>query len=367
MKFKTKRETLLKALSKVCNIIGNKTTLPVLANVLMEAAEGKLVLTGTDLELRITTEIEAEVESAGRTTLPAKRLLGLVSKFKGESVEFDTNENYHTVINCGTANFMIMGLNPEDFPAPMEFVPERTLKFKQQELGRIIDRISYAVSLDDSRKVLQGILFSVKEGNFTAVATDGKRLALVEKVLEDVPEGADGDIIITSKSASELKRIMEKEGEVTLEIDEKQVVFRVDSTVMTSKLIEGNYPNYKQVIPSSFAKKVEVPCSDFIDALEIVSIPLSDVSSSFVKLTFSAGKLLFESNSTIGEGKEYISIPYEDSDIALSFNPQFLADPFKHVGVDKVNIKINDEGFHPIGIETNDGFLYVIMPIRNNK
>ena len=108
----------------------------------------------------------------------------------------------------------------------------------------------------------------------------------------------------------------------------------------------------------------EVPCADFIDALEIVSIPLSDVSSSFVKLTFSAGQLLFESNSTIGEGKEYIKVPYTDDEISLSFNPQLLADPFKHVNVDKVNIKIN-EGFNPIAIETTDGFLYVIMPIRN--
>ncbi|MBO5761281.1 MAG: DNA polymerase III subunit beta [Lentisphaeria bacterium] len=364
MKFKTKRELLLKALSKVCNIIGNKTTLPILANVLLEAENGRLFLTATDLEIRINTSIEADVEIAGKTTLPAKRLLGLVSKFKGAEVEFDTNDKFHTVINCGTANFMIMGLDPEDFPAATEFTAQRSIKLKQTELSRMIDYISYAASLDDSRKVLQGILLSVKEGNFTAVATDGKRLALVEKVLENPSEGADGDIIVTLKAASELKRIMEKEGEVTIEIDEKQVAFKADVTTLHSKLIEGNYPNYKQVIPPGFAKQIEVPCSSFIDALEIVSIPLSDVSSSFVKLTFSAGQLLFESNSTIGEGKEYIQIPYEDSEISLSFNPQLLADPFKHVNVDKVNIKIN-EGFNPIAIETTDGFLYVIMPIRN--
>ena len=188
MKFKTKRELLVKALSKVCNIIGNKTTLPILANVLLEAEEGRLSLTATDLEIRIATSIEADVESAGKTTLPAKRLLGLVSKFKGAEVEFDTNEKFHTVINCGTANFMIMGLDPEDFPEETEFSARRSIKLKQNELSRMIDYISYAASLDDSRKVLQGILLSVKDGNFTAVATDGKRLALVKRFWKIPPK-----------------------------------------------------------------------------------------------------------------------------------------------------------------------------------
>ncbi|MEI3005164.1 MAG: DNA polymerase III subunit beta [Victivallales bacterium] len=364
MKINVKRELLLKALQKVCNIIGSRTTLPVLANVMMEAENNKLTFTTTDLELRITTSIEAEVEKSGKTTLPAKRLLGLVSKFKGDTVSFDTNENHHTKISCGTADFMILGLTPDDFPVPVDFTAQRTIKIKQGDLARIIDRISYAVSLDDSRKVLQGIFFSIKEGNLTAVATDGKRLALVEKLLDEAPVGSDGDIIVTLKAANEIKRILEKDGDVVIEIGEKQAVFKVDSTMIYSKLIDGNYPNYKQVIPASFAKKISVPCSDFIDALEIVSIPLFDASSSYVKITFTGNKLMFEANSNIGEGKEHIAIEYEGEEMSLSFNPQFLSDPFKHIGVDNVNIKIND-AFSPIAIESGDGFLYVIMPMRN--
>ncbi len=364
MKINVKRELLLKALQKVCNIIGSRTTLPVLANVMMEAENSKLTFTTTDLELRITTSIEAEVEQAGKTTLPAKRFLGLVSKFKGDTVSFDTNENHHTKISCGTADFMILGLTSDDFPVPVDFTAQRTLKIKQCDLARIIDRISYAVSLDDSRKVLQGILLSVREGNLTAVATDGKRLALVEKLLDEVPVGSDGDIIVTLKAANELKRILEKDGDAVIEIGEKQAVFKIDSTMIYSKLIDGNYPNYKQVIPASFAKKVSVPCLGFIDALEIVSVPLFDASSSYVKITFQANKLLFEANSNVGEGKEEIAIEYEGEEMSLSFNPQFLSDPFKHIGVDNVNIKIND-AFSPIAIESGDGFLYVIMPMRN--
>ena len=365
MKVNLKKDALLKALVKVSNIIPNRTTLPVLANVLLEAENGKLTLTTTDLELRITTTIDAEVEAPGVTTLPAKRLLGLVSKFKGENLMMESNEKHHTQICCGTANFMILGLTPEDFPVPVDFQPLRSIKLKQPDFARVLDRISYAVSIDDSRKVLQGILLSIKEGNMTAVATDGKRLALVEKLLEGTAEGADGDVIITIKVANEVKRILEKEGEVQMEIGEKQVVFRLNETVIFSKLIEGNYPNYRQVIPAGFNKKISVPTGDFVDALEIVSIPLSDASSSFVKITFTDNKLVFEANSNIGEGKEYINIEYADQeDISLSFNPQLLADPFKHIGVDSVIVKIND-AFSPIALESGDGFLYVIMPMRN--
>ena len=361
MKVNVKKDALLKALQKVSNIIGSRTTLPVLANVLLEAENGKLTLTTTDLELRITTSIEAEVEAAGVTTLPAKRLLGLVSKFKGEKMMMESNDKHHTQISCGTANFMILGLTPEDFPLPVNFESNRSLKLKQTDFARI----SYAVSMDDSRKVLQGILLSVKEGNLTAVATDGKRLALVEKLLEDAGAGADGDVIITIKVANEVKRILEKEGEVVMEIGEKQVVFKLNDTIIYSKLIEGNYPNYRQVIPSGFNKKISVPTTDFIDALEIVSIPLYDASSSFVKITFTQNKLVFEANSNVGEGKEYINIEYADQDdITLSFNPQLLSDPFKHIGVDSVMVKINDS-FSPIALESGDGFLYVIMPMRN--
>ncbi len=365
MKVNVKKEALFKALQKVSNIIGSRTTLPVLANVLIEAAQNKLTLTTTDLELRITTFVEAQVETAGTTTLPAKRLLGLVSKFKGENVLLETNEKHHTQITCGTANFMILGLTPEDFPVPVDFTFQRSFKVKQADFSRILDRISYAVSLDDSRKVLQGVFLSVKEGNLTAVATDGKRLALVEKLLDEVSEGSDGDVIITLKVANEVKRILEKEGDVVLEIGEKQILFKLNDTLVYSKLIDGNYPNYRQVIPASFVKKISVPCNDFIDALEIVSIPLFDASSSFVKITFAENRLLFEANSNIGEGKEYINIEYNDPEsISLSFNPQFLSDPFKHIGVDNVMIKIND-AFSPIAVESGDGFLYVIMPMRN--
>jgi DNA polymerase-3 subunit beta len=337
--------------------------LPVLANILFEAQGNTLTLSSTDLELRITTSLDAEIEREGKTTIRAKKLFNLVSKFIDDTILMDCNENHHTKIQCGTSNFTLLGLAADDFPVPVEFTPVKRIKFNESELSRILSQISYAVSLDDSRKVLHGLLFSVKEGALTAVATDGKRLALVEKVLDDF-NGTDGDTIIPLKSANEIKRLLEKDGEVMIEIGEKQASFQTDSFTLTTKLIEGNYPNYRQVIPASFSKKVEIPRDLFISKLELVSIALAD-SSAFVKLSFDNNSLSFKASSTdVGEGNDYIEIDYTDAKVDISFNPNFLSDPFKHSNADKVSIKMND-GYSPVAIEGGEGFLYVIMPMRN--
>ena len=156
---------------------------------------------------------------------------------------------------------------------------------------------------------------------------------------------------------------MEKDGDVFVEIGSNQAIFKIGDTVIVSKLIEGVYPQYRAVIPTAFSKKVELPCREFVDALEIVSVPLFD-SSAYVKLTFSANTLKFEANSiNIGEGHETMPIEYAFDEVAVSFNPQFLADPFKRLDVETVTLKMND-ATSPIAIKSNDGFLYVIMPMR---
>ena len=283
--------------------------------------------------------------------------------FIDENVLLDCNEKHHTDIVCGTAKFKLLGLPPDDFPAPVEFAPIKQIKFKAIDFNRILDQISYAVSLDDSRKVLHGILCSVNENTFTAVATDGKRLALVERTPDEF-SGQEGDTIIPLKSANELKRILEKEGEVVLELGEKQARFRTGRVDIFTKLIEGNYPNYRQVIPANFTKQVEIPVADFISRLELVSIALSD-SSAFIKMTFEDGKLSLTATSTsVGEGADYINVNYQGEKVEISFNPAFLADPFRHTDADKIIMKMND-GFSPVALESGDGFLYVIMPMRN--
>lgn len=363
MIFKVDRNALADALQKVTGIIGSRTTIPILSNVFIEAEKDKLVLTTTDLEIRIKTEIPAKVSGEGKTTLPAKRFFSIVKKIPDAEIEISKTEGNHVTLKYGSGSFKLYAMSPEDFPIAPEISSIRSLTFKQDEMERIISLIIYSASTDDSRKVLHGVLFSIKENIFTAVATDGKRLALVEKNLENY-SGDDGNSIIPQKSAMVLQRLLGKEGEIKLNLGENQASFIIGGTMMNTKLVEGNYPNYRQVIPTSFSRKIELPKESFISSLDRVSEAISETSS-FVKLLFTKGKIVLSALSNEnGEGNEEIVIDYSGPDIPVSFNPIFLMDPFKALTIDKVVLQMND-GYSPVAVSGGEGFLYVIMPIRS--
>ncbi len=366
MKVKVQKECFLKSLQKVSNIIGSRNTLPILANILIEAKEGKIILTTTDLEVRITTSLIAEIIEEGATTLPMKKLLGLVSKLRNGEISIESNEKHHAEIKCGTVVVMLAGLDPQGFPEAAEIPTHSTITVKQNELAGIIDRISYAVSSDDSRKVLQGIYLSAKDDTLVGVATDGKRLAKISRPLTTPIEGDDCSIIVTLKAVNEIKRILEQEGEAKIKVGEKQFIFETNDTRIIAKLIEGTYPNYQQVIPTQFKNSIEVSCEPFIYAIDILNVAISEGNTPNIKLTFANNKLQFEASSTIGEGKESIDVEYNGDELSANFNPNYLLDPFKHLPVEKVFWKIND-AVSQIAIESSDGFIYVIMPMRSNS
>ena len=362
MKLNIPKASLNASLQKVNSIISTRSTLQILSNVLIEAEDGKLSLSTTDLDIRIKTEIEAEIIEEGKTTLPAKKFHDITKELSGEVVVLET-ENNHTTIKCGNSVFKLLGLPADDFPLPMEVTPIRSFVMEQIELSRMINLISYAVSQDDTRKALSGVLFSISENNFTSVATDGRRLALVEKTMDDF-SGEDGNIILPIKSATELCKLLSKENSVKVEIGENIINFVMDSgVIMTSKLIDENYPNYKQVIPVSFSRKIDIPRDIFTSILKRISLVVSE-KSFFVKLKFANNKIEFNALSTdVGEGNDFLDIEYDGPEIAVSFNPVFLLEPLTRMDCDTVVLKMN-EGYSPVALSNEDGFLYVIMPMR---
>ena len=362
MKFTVSREKFQKALQRVGSIIGSHSMLPLLSNVLIQAEDGKLKLCTTDLELRLSTEVEAEISESGVTTLPARKLTQLIGSFGAPEVSFDIDDQEHAKICCGTAKFTLHGLPAADFPEAPEFETIRETQFKQNAFKRMIGSISYAVSADDSRKVLTGILMSTQGNILTMVATDGKRLALNERAVEAV-DGDDGECIIPLKAANEARRMIEGGDFVEIQIGEKMCRFIGKNYTLTTKLIDGNYPNFRQVIPTEFKRVVEVPAEPLLQKIEMVSQVLSE-SSSYVVLSFTDNNLTIKgSSSEVGEGSDSMSIEYEADPIEVSFNPGFLADPLKVVGIPSVTIKMNDP-FNQVAIEGSNGFIYVIMPIR---
>lgn len=366
MKVKLNQKELNKGLQKVTDIISSRSTLLILSHILFKAEDDTVTLTTTDLEVRISVEISAEVIESGVTTLPAKKLQRLVNNFQGDEVIISKENEGRSTIECDTYSGELVNLSVEDFPEPVDFAPVSTVKFKESEFGKIIDRISYAVSLDDARKVLHGLLFSIRDNTFTAVATDGKRLALIEKILENI-DGEKGDSIIPLKSANTLKRLMDGNGDVEIKIGEKQIAFITETTLLSSKLIQGTYPNYRKVIPLEFSKTIQIKREPFLEKLNLVSISLQDSSSDYIKLSFSKNKLTFDGSSQMSNGTDHMEIDYSNDEVLEpSLNPKYIEDPFRHCDADSMILKIND-AFTPIAIEDGEGFLYVIMPLRMEK
>jgi len=362
MKFTVNREKFQKALQRVGSIIGSRSMLPMLGNVLIEAGEGVLQLTTTDLELRITTSVEAEVSEAGSGTLPARRLTQLVSSFIAADISFDMDAEDHCRIVCGTAKFRLNGLPAADFPEKTGFETVRSFKVPANELKRMISSISYAVSFDDSRKVLTGVLVSLDESKLTMVATDGKRMAMREHTLEDF-SGNSGDAIVPIKAVQEAKRILDGDEAVSLEFGDKQCRITAGNVELISKLIEGNYPPYDRVIPKSFSKIIEIPVQMFLAKIDMVSLMLSE-SRAFITLSFEDNQLkITAASSEVGEGSDVIAVEYTNEPLEVAFNPVFLADPMRNTVSETVRVKVND-GLTPMALETEEGFLYVIMPIR---
>ncbi len=363
MQFKVEKSVLIEGLRKVNSVIGSRSTLPILSNVLVEAKDNSIVLTSTDLELRVTTTVKAEVISPGSTTLPSKPLLLWIQKIDSSTIDFDRDDGHHMAIKAGTSSYTALGLAPDDFPLPVDFNVVRRLTVKGSELASMLGKVSYAASTDDSRKTLNGVLFAIKDKAFTTAATDGKRLALVEKVAENF-YGDDGQAIIPHKTVHHLQQVFASVGDdVSVEFGDAQASFKSKDVSVSTKLVEGAYPNYRQVIPVSFSKKIEVPSDTFSSAMQRISIIVGE-SGAHVQLKFNKGSIEIMTVGSSSQGTEMVPIDYDGSEITASFNPVFLSAPFKYIDADKVTMQLND-GYNPVALSCGDGFLYVIMPMRN--
>ena len=248
MKFSVSKEKLLQGLQTVQNVVSARTTLPILSNVLLQAGEGEIKLTTTDLDVGVRGTVEATVEKTGSTTLPARRLFSIVRELPNNDISIEIDSKNVAAIRSGPSFFKILGLPEEEFPPLPKFENAKVFNIPQKDLKEGLKKTSYAISTDETRYVLNGILCSFKDNKLTLVATDGRRLALVDLEME-FPRSQEVDIIIPTKAVTELQRLLGEEGELKMTVGDNQVAFDVNGTFLVSKLIEGNYPNYRQVIP----------------------------------------------------------------------------------------------------------------------
>jgi DNA polymerase-3 subunit beta len=362
MKFSVSKEKLLAGLQTVQNVVSTRTTLPILSNVLLQADGDQLRLTTTDLDVGVSGAITAQIEKPGATTLPARRLATIVRELPAAEINVEVDSKNVASIRCGQSFFKILGLPEEEFPPLPKLNESRTFTIGQQLLRDALKKTSYAISTDETRYVLNGILFSFKENKLTLVATDGRRLALVDLEVE-FPRSQEVDIIVPAKAVTELGRLLGDEGEVRLSVDENQIAFQIGDTLLASKLIEGNYPNYRQVIPAEAKERVTLERELFLNAVHRVSL-LSSEKSNSVKLVFTKNNIEIAANTPdVGEAKESLAVAYKGREFSIAFNPEFLQAPLRVLSNDEVYLDLIDE-MSPGVIKIQSPFLYVLMPMR---
>lgn len=364
MKFTISKEEFLGAIQQVQHVVGARTTLAILSNVLLRAKDNVLELTTTDLDVGVSCTVPAEVTEDGATTLPARRLATIIRELPTENVDVVVDSKNTASIRSGPSFFKVLGLSSEEFPALPQFDDAKEFKIDQSILKDCLRKTSYAISTDETRYVLNGILFSFKNSNLTMVATDGRRLAMVEQELE-FPQSHETDIIVPTKAVNELARLLRDQGEAIIRVSNSQVGFDLGDALLVSKLIDGNYPNYRQVIPGEAKERIPLEREPLLRALSRVSLLASDKSNS-VKFIFTPGNLeIVASSPDIGEARETLAINYKGTEITIAFNPEFTMAPLRNLSADEVYLHLIDE-ISPGVVRSGTGFLYVIMPMRVN-
>ena len=383
MKFKINKDHFSSGLQQVLNIVGTRATMPILSNVLIEAKEDHITLTTTNLDLGIRCKIQAEVTEPGAITLPVRKMATIVSNLPNLDVDIETYPNHQARIASGPSSlYRIMGISSEEFPPLPGFDDQHNYVLEQSDLVRMLKSVSYAQSTDETRYIMNGVFFNFDLDRMTLAATDGRRLAVISKEMEVSDENV-GSLILPAKTVAEVERLLGQGGTVRIAFNNRQVAFEIstlkkeqiadkysesglmDSIYLVSKVVEGNYPNYRQVIPRDTDQNIVVNRELFFNCVRRAGLVVTDQNRT-VKLKISSGKLEISGSSPeFGESHEEINVNYEGSDVQVAFNPDFIMAPLKSLTRDEVIFEFKDE-LSPGVFRTPESFLCVIMPLRLN-
>ncbi len=371
MKFSIERAALLRALAHVQSVVERRNTIPILSNVLLKAEKGELSLSATDMDLEILETVPAEVSSGGATTAPAHTLYDIVRKLPDKGVvEFESNGEQTTLsVRAGRSNFKLGCLPTEDFPQMAGSSLPHSFELGAGDLKTLIDRARFAISTEETRYYLNGIyLHAAKSGDVAvlrAVATDGHRLARVEMPL---PEGAAKmpGIIVPRKTVAEIRKLIEESnGAIGISLSETKIRFSFDDVVLTSKLIDGTFPDYERVIPSGNDKVLEVDPRVFAQAVDRVATIATEKTRA-VKLSIDRGQLTVSANSPeSGSASEELEVSYTSTPLEIGFNSRYLLDITQQIEGDGCRLLIADSASPTVIRDTSDASaLYVLMPMR---
>ncbi len=368
MKVIASKENLSNALQLAEDIITAKTTMSILSNRLLETVDNHLRIISTDLEVAIKILVNADITEPGAITLYAKKLTDIVKALPNDDIEISINENHIATIKSKNkevkAEFKIKGLPRNDYPVLPEIKKESTIKVPQKDLKSMIRKTIFAVSTEDIRSAINGVKLELKDKKLRFVATDGRRLALMEQEIDSELEI--NDVIIPHKVLNELLKILSDEGEMELSLSENQIYFKVGEIEILSRLIEGKFPEYTQVIPKQYEKKVVFFTNKMFNAIKRVSLLTAEKKTGRIKFSFNPNLLeLSSSDPEIGEAKEEIEILYDYGEFEIAFSNEYLLDAVTAIDTEKFIMGFNSsESAAMVKEEGSDNFFCLIMPIR---
>jgi len=369
MKIVCSQAELLKGVQSVQAIISNRVSLPVLANILLETQKDNLKLAATDLEVGIKTEIPVEIIKEGSITIPAKMLFDIVRELPEQDIQIEVTPEYKVIVSCGKIVFKIMGLPKDEFPIIPDFKEENAFDISTATLKNMVQKTIFAISNDETRYVLTGVLLQTSNNTIEMVATDGRRLAYINggKPVKSIKNKL--DVVIPSKALREINRLIGEKDEdknmVKIELTENQISYKFGSTILVSRLIEGKFPNYKQVIPKEHSTELVLDTAKFLSAIKRVSL-LAPEKAESIKLELASDKAIISSMAQgLGEAQEEMEIEYKGSKFEAAYNPKYLIDVLKNIATANIILELsNPMSPGVIRPQSDEEYLYVIMPMR---
>jgi DNA polymerase-3 subunit beta len=373
MKFSITKPEFLRGLTRVQTVVESRNTMPILANVLLEARAGRagssLDLVATDLEVSIRTTHTCEVERAGSVTVAAKKLFEIVRELPEEKIQVEVSDNSFLTLRCARAAFTLAGTTAEEYPTVPTISPERTVSVQAAVLGDMIERTMYAASSDETRFNLNGVFFErlSDSGKLRMVATDGHRLARVDRMLGSQLEGLEHGVTVPRKGLAGLKRLVDEEeaDDVELGFEGNNGLARRGGVTLVMRLIEGEFPNYRQVIPGDLQLGLVLPVEPFQHALRRVAL-LATERSRAIKLELTEGRLAISANTPdVGQASEELDVDYAGPPLTIAFNASYLLDAVAASGAKEIRISFRDHLSPALLTPTGDeDSLAVVMPMR---
>ena len=357
------RDAFIKGLQMVQNIVEPRQTLPILANVLLETEEGTVRLTATDLEVGACVSIPARVVGKGAITVSARKLAEIVKELPAAAVALRVGDNAGVSLKCGGVTYKLVGMPPDDFPPVVPASPGAWLTLEAKTLRDMLTQTSFAISHDETRYALNGVLFALSGKEMRLVATDGHRLALSVRTLGETGRAVTG--IVPRKAVAEVMRVLGAGEQVQLGITDNQFVLQMPNFVMTARLIEGQFPNYEAVIPKGHPGKLVISRAAVASALRRVSV-MAEERNKPVKLVLAPAALrLMASSQDTGEAEETLDVDYAGDEVAIGFNSKYLLDAVGPIEHEQIVLEFKD-ALSPGVVKSvaDEGYCCVIMPMR---